>query len=123
MPYFTLHRTHVLRTTKGHSIGFVKGERTWVPPVCVPDAVAIGAVPEEEGVDVIGEEKVQIDLSPEERKAKLFAAFKTLLDRNTRGDFGANGLPTTRRLEELVGFEVTNKERDATWLEFSKPTE
>lgn len=89
----------------------------------MPDAVAIGAVSADESVDVLGEEKVVVELLPEERKTKIFAAFKTLLERNTRGDFGANGMPATRRLEDLCGFEVTNKERDVMWNEFSKPAE
>jgi hypothetical protein len=124
MPYFTLHRDYVLRTTKGHAIGFIKGERTWVPPACVPDVVAIGAQAADGAVDVLGEEKGPVvELTHEERSAKLHEAFRTLLGRNQRGDFGANGLPAQRRLEELVGFDVPNKERDAAWLEFSKVAE
>lgn len=118
MPFFTLHRNYVLRTTKGHTVSFVKGEKAWVPPECVPDAVAIGAV-SDAGVDVIGEEaQPVVAMTDGDRKAKLFAAFDTMLARNQRGDFGANGLPTNRKLEDLVGFDVTNRERDAAWQEF-----
>jgi hypothetical protein len=56
MPEFTLHRNFVLRTTKGHAINFRKGKPTYVPPTCVPDAVAIGAQALDGDVDVLGEE-------------------------------------------------------------------
>ena len=75
MSMFTLHRNYILRTNKGHSIRFVKGEPTWVPPLCEVDAVAIGAVPQE-GTDVLPPEAVpEKELTPAERKAKMFEAF------------------------------------------------
>lgn len=121
MPYFTLHRNYVLRTTKGHTINFVKGEPVWVPPMCVPDAVAIGAVAKDEGVDVLGEEeKPVVVLSPEERTAKIREAFETMLNRSERSDFTASGLPHAKRLSEMVGFEVGNRERDAEWQAYTQ---
>lgn len=122
MPFFTLHRNFILRTTKGHSVEFKKGERAWVPPACVPDAVAIGAVPEDgrEG-DVLGDEPTPVvTLEPDQRKAKLFDAFDKLVARQERGDFTAAGLPHLKRLETLVGFEVYNKERDEAWMAYSQ---
>lgn len=119
MPFFTLHRNYILRTTKGHSIEFKKGEPAWVPPLCVSDAVAIGAVSEED-VDVIGEEeKPVVTISVEDRQAKLFAAFDSLLARNERGDFTASGLPHVKKLEAIVDFEVSNRERDELWQQYS----
>lgn len=120
MPLFTLHRNHVLRTTKGHSIGFAKGQPTWVPPTCVPDAVAIGAVAVDGDVDVLGDEApAAVVLTPEERQAKLFEAFEAMLVRNERSDFTASGLPSDKRLSEMVGFDVPRRERDAAWQAFS----
>lgn len=121
MPFFTLHRNFTLRTTKGHAIAFVKGEPTWVPPMCVPDAVAIGAVPKDGDVDVLGEEAAPVaQLSGEERESKLFAAFETMLNRTERTDFTASGLPHTKRLSDMVGFDVTNRERDAAWQAYTQ---
>lgn len=121
MPYFTLHRNFVLRTTKGHTISFVKGEKAWVPPVCVPDAVAIGAVSVDEAVDVLGDEQTpSVQLSPDERQSKLFEAFETMLMRTERTDFTASGLPHTKKLTEMVGFDVTNRERDAAWQAYTQ---
>lgn len=121
MPQFTLHRNHVLRTTKGHSIRFIKGEPVWVPPVVVPDAVAIGAIPVEEGVDVIGEEeKPAAPLTPEERKQKIIEAVKVMVARKERSDFTASGVPNSKRLQSLVGFEVLNRERDEVWRTYQQ---
>lgn len=119
MPHFTLHRNFILRTTKGHTISFVKDEPTWVPPACVPDAVAIGAVSDTQ-VDVLGDEdKPVVTLTPDQRQDKLFKAFETLLERSERGDFTGSGLPHPRKLSELCGFEVSNRERDAAWQAYN----
>lgn len=119
MPYFTLHRNFTLRTTKGHTAVFVKDEPTWVPPMCVPDAVAIGAV-SQDTVDILGEESPVVHLSPEEKEAKLFAAFEIMLNRSERSDFTASGAPHVKRLTKLCEFEVTNRERDSAWQTYSQ---
>ena len=120
MPLFTLHRNYVLRTTKGHSIMFVKGKEVNVPDVCVSDAVAIGAVAVDAADgDVLGEEaKPELSLTPDQRKAKLFEAFDIMKKRNERNDFTASGTPDARRILPLLGFEISSRDRDAYWLEF-----
>lgn len=120
MPLFTLHRNFILNTTKGHSIRFVKDQPTNVPPRCIEDAVAIGAQPvDPKDGDVLGEEEqVQPSLSPAEREAKVFEAFGIMKTRNERGDFTASGLPNNKRLPSLLGFELTNRERDSYWQKF-----
>lgn len=120
MPYFTLHRNFTLRTTKSHVIRFQKDEKVWVPPVCVPDAVAVGAQPvDDDTVDVIGEEpKVMPALTPAQRKEKMFDAFKLMIARNERNDFTASGSPNAKKLVPLVGFDMSTKERDEAWIEF-----
>jgi hypothetical protein len=122
MPYFTLHRTFVLRTTKGHTVSFAKGQPAWVPPMCVPDVVAIGAVAVEEGAgDILGDEAAPVSsLSADERQQKLFAAFETMLNRSERNDFTASGLPHARRLTGMVGFDVGNRERDDAWQQYTQ---
>lgn len=119
MPLFTLHRNYVLRTTKGHTITFRKGEPTSVPPVIVSDAVAIGAIAVDGDVNVLGDEAVPTpSMTPDERKAKVFEAFGKMKIRNERNDFTASGVPDARRLQPLLGFEITSKERDTYWTEF-----
>lgn len=120
MPQFTLHRNFILRTTKGHTIRFEQGKPTHVPPVCIEDAVAIGAVPvNAKDGDILGDEaKAQPSLSADERKAKVFEAFGVMKTRKERNDFTASGIPDARRLSPLLGFEITSRERDAYWAEF-----
>lgn len=119
MPLFTLHRNYVLRTTKGHTISFKKNKATHVPPICISDAISIGAIPADDEVNVLGdEEPIVIPLTPAERKAKVFDAFRTMAGREIREDFTASGVPNTKRLPALTGFDMTSKERDAYWLEF-----
>lgn len=120
MPQFILHRNYVLRTTNGHAISFKKGKPTNVPPVCIEDAVGIGAVAvDAKDGDILGEEaKPQPAMPPAERKEKVFEAFAMMKARKERGDFTASGVPDGRRLRSMIGFEVTSKERDAYWTEY-----
>lgn len=119
MPKFTLHRDHLLRTTKGHTIRFEKDKPTYVPPVCIEDAVSIGAqaVNAKDG-DIIPEEKVEVVLTQKERMTKIAEAFEVMVKRQERNDFTGNGLPNAKKLEALVGFEVHSKERDSAWKAF-----
>lgn len=118
MPLFTLHRNYVLRTTKGHAISFKKGEPTNIPPVCVEAAVAIGARPVEGEADNVKEAPAAIIMSPAERKEQVFEAFRTMKARNERLDFTGTGIPNAKRLPQLLGFDITSKERDTYWQEF-----
>jgi hypothetical protein len=119
MPWFTLRRNHVLSTTKGHSVNFVKGERTWVPVGIVAEAMGIGAIPENE-IDVLPADKPeQKALAADEREKMVFAVFEKLLLRAGRNDFMASGQPHPKRLEEMLGFELTVKEREAYWKSYN----
>jgi hypothetical protein len=119
MPNFTLHRNYVMRTTHGHTISFEKGKATHVPPICVPDAIAIGAIPEDAKITALGEETPEaVPLNTDQRKAAIFAAFTTMSSRTERSDFTASGVPNAKRMFPLTGFEVTTTERDARWVEY-----
>ena len=119
MPLFTMPRNYSLSSKKGHVITFVKGEKTHVPPECVPETVAIGAVPEIP-TDFLPPEKAEVQVMPVEDKKKIaFAAFEKMLLRSQRGDFSASGLPNIQRLETLMGLPVDIKERDSLWTEFN----
>lgn len=119
MPTFTLHRDHLLRTTKGHTIRFLKDQPTYVPPICVADAVSIGAqAANAQDGDIIPEEQVEVVLTQQERLAKINEAFTVMVKRQERNDFTGNGLPNAKKLEALVGFDVHSKERDSAWKAF-----
>src|SRR5210317_1662944 len=119
MPEFTLHRNHLLRTTKGFTIKFEANKPVYVPPVAVPDAVAIGAQPIGQDVEVLPDEKpVEVPLTITQRKERMFEAFKTLMARNERNDFTASGSPNAKKVAAMVGFEVSTNERNSLWDEF-----
>lgn len=119
MPHFTLHRNYTLRTLRGLSFQFVKGEPLFIPPFCVPEAVAIGAIPVDEDIDVIEKEYVPPPpMTMDERKEKLHVAFEALIKRQDRGDFTASGLPHVKKIADITGFELTTKERDQFWQEY-----
>jgi hypothetical protein len=118
MPLFTFHKNYILRTTKGHAISFKKDKPTNIPPVCVEDAVAIGARPVEGDADNIKETPEPIILSSAERKELVFKAFRIMKARNERLDFTGTGIPNAKRLPQLLGFDITSKERDVYWQEF-----
>ncbi len=117
MPEFTLNRDYNLRSLHGRVIDFKKGVPTWVPPMCVKEAVAIGAEQVGGKADVLPTEPPPPEeLTDEQREAAIFAAFKTMIGRSERSDFTAAGLPHTRVVTQLAGFEVEAKERDALWM-------
>ena len=122
MPFMTLQRNYALSTTKGHSVNFKKGEKTWVPTAIVSDALAIGAVPETP-IDVLPEEAQKVVVTDAKRKEAVFAAFEKLVLRAGRGDFSASGQPHPKKLEEILGFGMPQREREILWQEYNKMKE
>jgi len=120
MPWFTLNRNYALSTTKGHSVNFKRGEKTWVPQGIVQEAMAIGALPEDPIDEVLPPpqtpEKKQLDEGA--RKKLVFEAFEKLLLRAARGDFSASGHPHPKKLEDILGFDMPQKERELLWDQY-----
>lgn len=113
-----LGRSYVLATTKGHAIRFIKGSPVYVPPNCVPDAVAIGAQAADGAeVDVIPQEVKTYEgpADPTVREKELLAAVQKIVDMNARKDFTAAGLPSTDAMTRVAGFDVGAAERNAAW--------
>jgi hypothetical protein len=119
VPDFVLHRDYALRSMSGHMINFKKGDPTWVPNECVKEAVAIGAAPVDGPVEVLDPE-VHASIVPEgqERKDLIFAAFEDMEAKNEREEWTASGMPTSKALEKILGFEVDSKERNTLWIEY-----
>jgi hypothetical protein len=119
MPLFVLHRNHILRPTNRPTLRFEKTRATHVPNICVADAVAIGAIAVDGDVDVLGaEEAAPTPLTPDDRKAQIFAVFATMSGREERLDFTASGVPDAKRVAALTGFDVTARDRDKYWTEY-----
>lgn len=119
MPEFVLNRNYTLRSLNGHIISFVKGEPVHVPPVCVKEALLIGAEPTGEAIDILDPEKEPVvPMTSDDRQAALIAAFAMLEERNTNTDFSGNGIPTKSAVEKIVEFDVQKKEIDALWVAY-----
>ena len=127
MPYMTLHRNFTLPSLCGRILDFAKNKPTWVPPEAVKEALAIGAEQIDDGdvkETVLGaEEGPALIMTPEERTAKLYAAYDLMNSRETRGDFTGQGVPNTKVLAGLCGFEILGKERDESYQEYKDAKE
>lgn len=118
MPKYVLNRNYTHRSILGHTIGFVKGEPTWVPPGPIElEVAAIGA----ERVD--GEQpnlvpegaKQKVELTGEELEQLMREAFKELIEKNDSADFTAAGVPTVKAMEKIVGENLTAREIAELW--------
>ncbi len=117
MPNYVLStRSYLLATTNG-VISFVKGEPTWVPPHMEKDAVHIGAeCVDGEGAQLLDAEERLPDIPQGgDREQQLFIAFDLLVDRNESSDFTAQGVPTVKSVEKIVGFDVDRSEIQEQW--------
>ena len=118
MPYFILQRDYML-IGFGHTIKFDTGVKTWVPPLLVSAAAAIGAV-DSDGVthDPLGAPPDEPKL-PEVTNEVLFEAFRTFEARSSdpefREDFGANGAPAVKALVAYLGQDVSADMRTEAW--------
>lgn len=116
---FVLNRNRVVASVHGHVINFIKGEPTHVPPEMYQEVIAVGGVPEDDvDLDPPKRSAVNEPVDPVEREAALFAAFEALVLRNKREDFTAGGQPHPKALARELGWQVSNKERDLTWVKF-----
>lgn len=121
MPDYVLNRTHTHRSTMGHIVNFVKGQPVYVPPALEKEVALIGAEPVDgERVELLEDlpEALPEEPTGEERKKLLKLTYGQLEARNQRGDFTGQGRPNVKVLQSLLGFEVTNRERDEVWEEY-----
>jgi hypothetical protein len=100
------NRSFVLGTTLGHSIRFVKNEPISIPRNILEQAMASGVTPVEE----LQIEEPTLPRAPEQhndRMADIRRAVEGLIERNSRGDFTAAGLP---RVVRILGYDVHARE-------------
>lgn len=119
---FVFPRDRTISSVFGHSIFFPKGTPVHVPPEMHREVLAVGGVPESE-LDLdppTPKNGVPEPVTPDEREAALFTAFKAMALRNKREEFTAGGLPHLKALSKELGWEITSsKERDQAWVKFS----
>lgn len=119
MSEFVLNRNYTLRSLHGRIVNFEKGVPVWVPPQVEKEALQIGALPVDGQKDILdAEEVVARELTAEERKAQIIAAFETIAHREDRADYTGQGMPNLEVLKVLTSFTVNSKERDAVWKEY-----
>jgi hypothetical protein len=119
-----LGRSFTLATTKGHVIRFEKGVPVFVPPICIPDAIAIGAQPEDgsDPSELVKEPEAKTfdgPSDPVKREEALVDACKKIESMNARNDFTAAGVPSTDAMTRVTGFAVGAAERNKAWQAYS----
>lgn len=120
MPLYVLNRNYLHRSLMGHTISFEKGQPAYVPPECEKEVVAFGAeCVDAEAPDVLEpEKKAARELSLDERKEELFAAFDLIAEKNDSKEFTAQGVPTVKAVERITGFDVEKTEVVEAWGEW-----
>jgi hypothetical protein len=116
-----LNRNYALRSPSSiYDVGFVKGVPVEVHKTLVNAAIAIGAeMADGSKYDPLPPDKVA-DSVPEgdDRKKQILATIEKMVLRNERNDFNGSGVPDLRRMQPLLGFDITREERDAAWKEY-----
>lgn len=121
MAHFVLNRDYRYISPLGHTVQFAKDEPVYVPPELHRLVQTFGALPTEDGVEsVLGEEKAPApEITPEQRREQIIAAFRVLEDRNEREDFTGQGIPSVAAMRELIpAFKVEKKEVEGVWREY-----
>lgn len=116
-------KTKVITTLAGHAIEFPghtpQGFKFVDVPAHVADEVrTAGMLPESEFND---EDESALPKKPESAdalKTALFDAYRKLLAEDDASLFTATGVPKTKAIERVTGWEVTNAERNDSWAEF-----
>lgn len=118
---FVLNRDHVLASTFGHSISFLKGQPTHVPPALYSEAIGVGAIPEDE-LPQEGTQRTDEPQEPHLREKAMFAVFERLVLANKSNDFTAGGMPRDKAMERELGWSVDGKETAEAWKKFKAGT-
>lgn len=117
MAYFTMKRRFVI-TALGHSIGFEPDVKRWVPPELHQEAMKYGAIPVDVDEDLGMPEMPVKPVIPTgtDRETALIRGCAFLKEKNRTSDFGANGLPKVKALQNASGIDdATARERDDAW--------
>ena len=115
---FISSRDRTIASLTGHSIEFKKGVPTFVPKEMHAEVLNLGCVPEEELQDSTDDKPAVEPTDPTERQDALLVAIALMVERNSRDDFGANGAPSIKALNDDLGWKPSAEERDTAWLEY-----
>lgn len=118
MPFYVLNRNYTHRSLLGHSVGFTKGQPTWVPPGPIEiEVVKIGAeMVDGENPSVLDDDTpVKEELSAEELELLVREAFKQVVKANNSKDFTGAGVPTVKAIEKITGEDVERSFIEEIW--------
>lgn len=111
-----LNRNYTHTSTLGHSIKFVKGEPTDVPPLLYGEILAIGGeFADGEGLATKADPENREPIDPVERDARIDAAVEAIAEKNDVDDFTAAGSPKADAASAEAGFKVTAKDVAKAW--------
>jgi hypothetical protein len=111
-----LNRTYIHTSLLGHSIRFIKGEPTSVPPLLYGEILAIGGeFVDGEGLAAPAEEGNHEPIDPVEREARIDAAIEAIVERNDVDDFTAASSPKADAVSRECGFKVSAKDVAKAW--------
>ena len=113
---------HVSSTT-GQSAWFEAGVAQEVPPPLVDECIAAGAYPvgSKKTAKTAAVKEVVIDeVSDEDRIMEIVSAIEQLVEEGDTKSFSKNGDPKVRSLEKILGYDITQLQRDIAWAEISE---
>lgn len=110
-------RTFTLSTLKGHTIKFYKGISKNVPNIILEDCTAVGVMPVDdqdlpsaEASSVLPKASVGA-----ERVAEIREVINALVERNSRDDFNASGMPNINIINNALGYNIDHGELSKIW--------
>lgn len=111
-----LNRTYTHTSLMGHSIRFVKGEPTTVPPLLWAEILAIGGeFVDGEGLPTPEETGSREPIDPVERDALIDSTIEAIVEKNDVDDFTAANTPKADAVSREAGFKVSAKEVAKAW--------
>lgn len=101
----------------GYGVEFKKDVPTFVPPLLHTEAMRCGAVAlDADSVEHVKAAPIrQAEAQGETRIEAISRAMDTLVKKNERMSFGADGLPTLRAIHRMTGIDLEINERNSIW--------
>jgi hypothetical protein len=108
-------RNFSLRSLTGHTVHFVAGVPTYVPPPVRRECMAHGIMPADGSIDEsvkVSENKITkpFQVTGGLRRSVIYKAIESLVETNSPESFDGGSRPKTEPLARLTGFPVQKKE-------------
>lgn len=112
MPKMKSLRSFTLSTLTGHTIAFVAGEPSHVPPNAVSEAMKHGCVPVDasEVPHADDPSRPVVEFAGDIRQSMLYLVIDQIVKKNDPKEFTGAGQPREALVSERLGFDVSAKE-------------